>query len=71
MLGLEGAEIGGTMMAISVPALKVFADRTISLTTNRGPPTIRPIRNFSEDQTAYDGNILASEKSQIEVTVSR
>ncbi|KAK4962737.1 hypothetical protein LTR10_000364 [Elasticomyces elasticus] len=30
MLGLEGGEIGGTMMCISVPALKVFSDRMMS-----------------------------------------
>lgn len=33
MVALEGAEIGGTMMAISVPALKLFAERTLKIAT--------------------------------------
>ena len=36
MLGLEGAEIGGTLMCISVPALKAFADRFRAKRKNGG-----------------------------------
>lgn len=69
MLGLEGAEIGGTMMALSIPALKVFYDRTVSFASRMSSTRGGTQHSRSTDQTlAASGHGMSeAEKSAADV----
>ncbi|KAK3070041.1 hypothetical protein LTR53_011135 [Teratosphaeriaceae sp. CCFEE 6253] len=61
MLGLEGGEIGGTMMCISVPALKVFSDRMRS--SRRDTSTANPLQGSGEMSFTGTGGSKLETKS--------
>ncbi|TKA77373.1 hypothetical protein B0A55_03226 [Friedmanniomyces simplex] len=70
MLGLEGGEIGGTMMCISVPSLKVFGDRFFS--SRKDTSTTSPLQGnkhgdmtFTEtEHTKMDTKHSATDEKQ-------
>jgi hypothetical protein len=75
MLGLEGAEIGGTMMCISVPALKVFGDRIVK-SHNEPSGGEQPLRKrsemtFTETEQSFDESkkVMAEKERQLDEAV--